>query len=127
MNIIDSVKCCFSKYATFEGNASRSEFWWFMLFYLVLLLVAITLDGNWSYQDDPYSAPMGTWETIVVLGLFIPVIAVTCRRLHDIGRSGWWQLIALTGIGYFVLLYWWCQKSRSCNQQESDLVKSDQS
>ena len=114
MNMIDSVKCCFSKYAIFEGNASRSEFWWFMLFYLVLLLVGITLDGNWSVvEEDPLYAPMGTWETIVTLGLFIPAIAVTCRRLHDIGKSGWWQLIALTGIGYFVLIYWWCQKSRS--------------
>jgi len=115
MNMIESVECCFSKYATFEGNASRSEFWWFYLFYLIAVMVAITLDGNWSFvlEQGYLSAPIGLWETLVNLGFFIPILAVACRRLHDIGMSGWWQLIALTGIGYFLLIYWWCQKSRS--------------
>ena len=114
MNMIDSVKCCFSKYATFEGKASRSEFWWFTLFYLILLVLGITLDGNWIVvEEDPLLSPTGPWEALVTLGLFIPTIAVGCRRLHGIGKSGWWQLIAITGIGYIFLIYWWCQESHS--------------
>ena len=103
MNIIESVKICLAKYFTFEGVASRSEFWWFTLFYAITVSIGITIDGNWSNAD---AFPL--WESIFTLGFAIPEITVSCRRLHDIGKSGWWQLIASTIIGYIPLVYWWC-------------------
>ena len=95
MNFGQAISTCLGKYATFSGRASRSEFWWFFLFQ-VLLLVAV------SMISDKLSG-------LVSLGLLLPSLAVGARRLHDIGRSGWWQLLMFTGIGYLVLLYWWVQ------------------
>ncbi len=97
MNFSDAISTCFKKYAIFSGRASRSEFWWFMLFEVIVLsvtsLVSMTLYG------------------IAALAFLIPVLAVGARRLHDIGRTGWWQLLSLTGIGWLVLLYWFVQPS----------------
>jgi uncharacterized membrane protein YhaH (DUF805 family) len=90
MTFMESVKTCFSKYAVFEGRAGRPEFWWFMLF---LLLVNILL--SWI---SPLVGAIFTLATLV------PSLAVGARRLHDTDRSGWWQLLCLTVIGTVVLI-----------------------
>ena len=95
MEFGQAISACFSKYATFSGRASRPEFWWFFLFQ-VLASLAASMVGDWL-------------NGVVVLALSLPGLAVGTRRLHDIGRTGWWQLIMLTGIGYFLLMYWWAQ------------------
>tara|TARA_X000000368_G_scaffold357341_2_gene299701 strand:- start:1436 stop:1960 length:525 start_codon:yes stop_codon:yes gene_type:complete len=122
MNMIQSVENCFSKYATFEGVASRSEFWWFMLFYSLMYSLGITLDGTWDFYDnqDLFSidtAPGAFWEHIFFIILFLPTIAVSCRRLHDIGKSGWWQLIYLTVIGIVILIIWWCTEGETTKKE----------
>ena len=95
MNFGQAISTCLSKYAGFSGRASRPEFWWFFLFQ-ILVSVAASMLGE-------------TLAALVSLGLLLPALAVGTRRLHDIGKSGWWQLIMLTGIGFFVLIYWWVQ------------------
>jgi uncharacterized membrane protein YhaH (DUF805 family) len=85
MEFGQAISTCLSKYASFSGRAARPEFWWFFL-----------LIGDWL-------------NGVVVLVLLLPGLAVGTRRLHDIGKTGWWQLIMLTGIGYFLLMYWWAQ------------------
>ena len=78
----DAIKIAFSKYADFSGRARRSEYWWFFLFVqLVTQLPGLILPGLGS-----------AIAFIAFLVTFIPSLAVTTRRLHDIGRSGWWQL-----------------------------------
>lgn len=99
MDFLPAIKSCLSQYATFSGRASRSEYWWFFLFQVLALIVTSMLG------DTVYS--------IVALLLLLPALAVGARRLHDIGRSGWWQLLMLSGIGYLVLLYWWVQPSEA--------------
>lgn len=99
-----AMKAAFSKYATLKGRSRRSEYWWFSLFvtlvFLVFFLPAI-LVTNWyeSKGIDIYETTM--WPMIVSgllaflgsiasLALLIPCITVQVRRLHDVGRSGWW-------------------------------------
>ena len=95
MNFGQAISLCLSKYATFAGRASRPEFWWFFLFQILISLAA-------SMLGDVVAG-------LVSLGLLLPALAVGTRRLHDIGKSGWWQLIMLTVIGLLVLIYWWVQ------------------
>ena len=100
MNIIKSISSCMSKFATFSGTASRSEFWWFFLAQILALIVTALLFG-------PMTA------NFVSLALLLPTLAVGTRRLHDIDKSGWWQLLTLTLIGYFLLIYWWATPSQT--------------
>ena len=94
MSFQTSIQRCFQKYATFEGRASRSEYWWFVLFYQV----AITI------LDKVEIAAMGTDPSEVMLSgffflaVFIPSLAVAVRRLHDSGKSGWFILIPFYNI-----------------------------
>lgn len=98
MTFQDSIKTCFSKYVDFEGRAKRPEFWWFVLFTVVTSVVI----GMFS---DALSG-------LFSLAVFLPSIAVGARRLHDIGKSGWWQLLWLIPvIGWIVLIYWAAQES----------------
>ena len=95
MNFGQAISVCLSKYATFTGRASRPEFWWFFLFQ-ILISIADSMLGD-------------VIAGLVSLGLLLPALAVGTRRLHDIGKSGWWQLIMLTVVGLLVLIYWWVQ------------------
>ena len=94
------------KYATFSGRAARSEYWWFALFSfvasLILTVIDIMLFGNESLMSI---------DLIFSLAILVPSIAVGVRRLHDLGRSGWWLLIILIPlIGILILLFFFVQK-----------------
>jgi uncharacterized membrane protein YhaH (DUF805 family) len=92
MNIADSVKFCLSKYVTFEGRASRSEYWWFLL---AVFLVTLVLSFIMPFLGG-----------LVYLGLILPMIAAAARRLHDIGKSAWFLLVGLIPlVGGLILLY----------------------
>jgi len=94
MTFIDSIKTCFSKYALFTGRACRSEFWWFMLF-TVLINCAAAQINNSVYG-------------VISLALLLPSLSVGVRRLHDINKSGWWLLLGIIPIANFLLIYWEC-------------------
>ena len=94
MGFVESIKTCLSKYFVFSGRATRSEYWWFYLFYVLTALSAHSLDvylifdGSWSRALN--SEWGGAFENIAYLSLIIPSIAVAFRRLHDVNISGWW-------------------------------------
>jgi uncharacterized membrane protein YhaH (DUF805 family) len=104
MGFADAIRSVFSKYVVFSGRARRSEFWWFTLFAVILYIVVAIIDAAIG------SSILGI---IVGLALLLPSLAVTARRLHDTGRSGWWILIGIIPlIGAIVLLVFECQDSQ---------------
>ena len=100
MNFTKSIEICFKKFATFDGRARKSEFWWFQLFCLIVELTGIIFDHLMGYES-------GFFELVAYVIVLLPSLAVGARRLHDTGRSGWWQLLYLTIIGIIVLIVWW--------------------
>ena len=103
MDFQTSIKTCFNKYADFSGRALRSEFWWFVLFGFLGGIITTIIDIMiLGYSVESY----GPINLIFSVAIFIPSIAVTARRLHDVNRSGWWQLIELTIIGILLILVW---------------------
>lgn len=92
MNFQQSITTCLSKYIDIKGRASRSEYWWFFLFCLIVNTVAMLIGPK--------------IQMITYLILFLPSLTVLIRRLHDTDRTGWWVLILLIPIiGILVILY----------------------
>lgn len=118
MGFIDAIKTVYKQYFTFSGRAVRSEYWWWWLFNVIVSVVIALVEGGTTSTVGEgtvgaayYAGPIGT---IWALGNLVPGIAVAVRRLHDIGRSGWWLLLGLIPlIGALVLLYWMCCRGTS--------------
>jgi len=101
---------CFSKYVNFDGTATRSEFWYFYLFILIVSAITIVIDYFFFIElADKFG--VGLISSIATLLLIIPQFSVSSRRLHDIGKSGWWILINFTIIGIIILFVWYATKS----------------
>ena len=89
MNFPQSVSTCFQKYFDFKGRASRSEFWYFFLFYIIASFVAGWLIGSFVALLGGSVNVLLVVLSIVFIALFIPALSVTVRRFHDFGVSGW--------------------------------------
>ncbi|WP_064691992.1 DUF805 domain-containing protein [Rhizobium aegyptiacum] len=108
MGFGQAIGSFFKNYVNFSGRASRSEFWYSVLF---VLLVAIAL-----YVVDRTETLNLIWS----LATFLPSIAMAARRLHDTNRSGWWQLLGLLfPIGTVVVLAWYCRASTADDSREA--------
>ena len=109
MTLMESVKTCLRKYADFSGRATRAEYWWWVLATTLVSVALNVLDGFLGFfllGLYPGASPFGLnsfdlLSSLFTLAIILPGLAVTARRLHDIGRTGWWQLawivIALVG------------------------------
>ena len=133
MDFKKSVKTCFQKYAKFNGRASRSEFWYFWLLNFAVYAILLIL----SNKVPTANVSIGLFVALCVffLATLIPFIAVTARRLHDVNKSGWFQIIplpflllagvvlpkipsALIGMGlYIYLIVLWCTKGDKKNNR----------
>ena len=97
--ILDWFKKALRNYTNFSGRARRKEYWYFVLVQMGLIIVAMILDAI------IFNSETGLFYIVVALGLFLPGLAVTIRRLHDTSRSGWWFLLSILPlIGSIVLL-----------------------
>lgn len=122
--LFEAIGICFSKYAVLTGRAPRSEFWWWSLFQF---LIAASFDAMIIPQElrdlastlatgvipplDSTHATVQLIGTLFSLALFLPTLAVTVRRLHDIGKSGWWYFYGIIPLlGWFTMLVWLCRK-----------------
>ncbi len=97
MTFTQSITTCMNNYAVFTSRASRSEFWWFFLFLSLLGFLGILQDPSFLDTEsiDAESAYYDPVSTAIFLVFLLPYLAVGARRLHDIGKSGWWQLLSL--------------------------------
>jgi len=101
MSFFEAIAACFGKYATFSGRASRAEYWWFALFTIMGWLLVNVLVSSFV------GARIGISTSYVfLLAVLLPSLAVGARRLHDMGATGWWLLLHLTGIGSLALSVW---------------------
>ena len=122
----------FNKYADFNGTATRTEFWLYYLYAFIFFLVFQFADWysgitSMIFYDGKYIEFAETFIVGMVfhLFIFIPSLAIGARRLHGIGRSGWWQLLILTGIGIILLFVWWSTKETEESTTKKSINKSE--
>lgn len=131
MTFTEAVRSGFSNYVTFSGRSRRSAYWFWMLFVIVVSILALIIDGvlfpglmTAEVVDGMASvqANGGPVVAVATLALFLPGLAVSVRRLHDTDRSGWWLLLGLIPIvGIIVLIVWYCTEgTRGANRFGAD-------
>lgn len=137
LSFVQAIKNCFSKYACFKGRARRSEYWWFQILnWIVSCACSMVFNyklsaradlesqiGEALFDQEKQAALLAQAEAVdsnfttfmIIIGivsllLLLPAIGVAVRRLHDIGKSGWWLWLAIIPIVNFifaiVLLIW---------------------
>ena len=122
MNFTEAIQSCFKKFSDFKGRASKSEFWFFVLFEFIYMFIAGFLLGAVGVTSEE---TIGIATLILMIPVLVPGIAVTARRIHDFNQSGWMQCIFIPGFfadeflgtGYvlyfvtFVLFAFYCSQS----------------
>jgi len=112
------IKTITQNYANFSGRAQRAEYWYFMLF-VNLMFVGLAILG--VFMSDPMGTPppvFGILQVILWLGIILPSLGVQVRRLHDIGKSGWfWFFILIPCVGGLILFIWACEDSHMGDNQ----------
>jgi len=106
MGFGQAVASAFANYFNFSGRSRRSEYWYFSLFLVILAIAAILIDTfvlGYAYPDT-----IGPAYIVYALAVIIPSLSVSVRRLHDIGRTGWWLLLYFTVVGGILLIVWAC-------------------
>ena len=103
VSFIEAIKLFFTRYADFKGRSRRSEYWWASLATFIVTSVLTAIIPNL----------VGVWNLVIL----VPSIAICIRRLHDIGKSGWWYLINFIPlVGQILMLIWACKDSTEDNQ-----------
>lgn len=116
MDFINTISSVFNNYADFEGRAKRSDFWYFIGLYLVINMVLLPVMNYFPEEEKLQTIYIliTIFYIVFQVGFIIPIISLSVRRLHDIGKSGWFILIALIPIiGNIALIVLYLKKSQN--------------
>jgi uncharacterized membrane protein YhaH (DUF805 family) len=102
----NAISVCFKKYATFSGRASRSEYWFFYLFYIIVYFIGMVVEG---------AVGITNLSILFILPIWLPALAASVRRMHDTDHSGWFLLVPIYNL---ILL---CTASTSGSNKHGDL------
>jgi len=107
MGFFGAIQSCVSKYATLSGRAPLSELWyWYMFQFLIMFILGVLV--GFGYYGGPLPRNFLVLVGIFLLVTFLPTLAVSVRRFHDMDRTGWWILIELVpNIGFIVAFFWY--------------------
>lgn len=120
MSPVQAVRTVVRKYAVFSGRAPRSEYWWFALFNLVVVVITLAIDAVFfgtgemttTATSAAFQADAGPAALVASLALVLPALGVAVRRLHDTDRRGWWVLLGLIPfLGAVVLIVFYALDS----------------
>jgi uncharacterized membrane protein YhaH (DUF805 family) len=107
MTFPQAIKSAFKNFAKFDGRATRSEYWWFALFQLLVLAVPYMMMAGETSRGGLSLG--GLLYFVIAVGFFLPALGLAFRRLHDTNRSAWWLLISFVPlVGGIVLLVFMC-------------------
>tara|TARA_B110000261_G_C12794952_1_gene241899 strand:- start:63 stop:434 length:372 start_codon:yes stop_codon:yes gene_type:complete len=120
VNFQTSIKTCFNKYAVFSGRASRSEYWFFVLFGILGGIISAIIDTMILGYSAEVNGPI---NLIFSVALILPSISVAARRLHDLNKSGWWQLLWFTIIGGVLIIIWHATEGTKKNNSHGKVIK----
>lgn len=103
-----AVRMAFDSYCRFQGRSSRSEYWWWVLFVSILSFCIGIIEGILGFSMTAVRTTSG----ILSLVLLLPGLGLSVRRLHDIGKSGWWILLGfIPVVGAIILITWFARNS----------------
>jgi len=109
----------FKKYFNFKDSATRAEYWYFTLiniFIIILLSIGNEVSGIFGLELE-----IALLSSIYVLLMFIPSLSISVRRLHDIGKNGWWILISFVPFLGLILIYWFTLKSNVIGNMNQEI------
>lgn len=121
MGFGQSISHVFNNLTNFNGRASRSEFWWWILFTYIINIVVSIIDSLIFNSSQTFGLGILAWIVWIILTL--ATLAVGCRRLHDTGKSGWLQLLwILPCVGPIILIIFWIMPSTPGANQYGDMA-----
>lgn len=115
MGFAEAITSGFGSMTKFSGRASRSEFWYWILFVAILEVVSYFLGGLLGRNDNTL---VGLIFNLIAVVLILATLAVGCRRLHDTGKTGWLQLLLIIPcVGHIILIFLWLPASHPGDNQ----------
>ena len=109
-----------NNYVNFSGRARRSEYWYFILCYYIITILAVVIDNTLGLAND--LTGYGFITLAVLLGHILPSLSLVVRRLHDVGKSGWFYFIAFIPIigGIWLLVLFCTEGTKGENKYGAD-------
>ena len=110
MSFLESIQSAYINYFAYKARSSRSEYWWYVLYYTIVSIILSVFDWIITFLS-PSTFAFSIFYNLFIIFNIIPGIMLQIRRFHDLNRRGWWVLLNLIPIfGWIIVLIWLCRK-----------------